>query len=87
LTRAAGLVRDAGFTIVNLDATVIAEEPKLLLHMDMIRKAIARIVNLPLNAISVKATTNEGMGFVGRGEGIAALAIATIQPRTSTRSH
>jgi 2-C-methyl-D-erythritol 2,4-cyclodiphosphate synthase len=86
LTRAAGLVRDAGFTIVNLDATVIAEEPKLLLHMDMIRKAIARIVNLPLNAISVKATTNEGMGFVGRGEGIAALAIATIQPHTSTRS-
>jgi 2-C-methyl-D-erythritol 2,4-cyclodiphosphate synthase len=79
LTHAAHLVRNAGFEIVNLDATVIAEEPRLVPHVEAIRRAIADTVNLPITAVSVKATTNEGMGFVGRGEGIAALAIATLQ--------
>jgi 2-C-methyl-D-erythritol 2,4-cyclodiphosphate synthase len=83
LAHAASLVADADYEIVNLDATVIAEEPRLGPHVESIRRAISETIGLSVSTISVKATTNEGMGFVGRGEGIAALAIATIQSRAS----
>lgn len=78
LTEVARLVRQAGYRIGNVDATVIAEEPKLLPHAAEMRSRIARALAVESGDVSVKATTNEGMGFVGRHEGIAALAIATL---------
>ncbi len=79
LTRAGALVARAGYAVVNVDATVIAEAPRISPHAEAMRAAIASALGIAAGAVSVKATTNEGMGFVGRGEGIAALAIATIQ--------
>lgn len=78
LRHAVALLRDHGWEPVNLDATVIAEAPKVNPHVPAMREEISRVSGLGEDAISIKATTNEGMGFVGRGEGIAALASATI---------
>lgn len=71
-------VRDAGWHVVNIDVTVIAEAPKINPYVAAMRAELGRCLGLEADAISVKATTNEGMGFVGRGEGIAAIATATI---------
>jgi 2-C-methyl-D-erythritol 4-phosphate cytidylyltransferase/2-C-methyl-D-erythritol 2,4-cyclodiphosphate synthase len=75
------LVGAAGFVLIHVDATVVAEAPRIGPHVSAMRAAIGECLGLPETAISIKATTNEGMGFVGRGEGIAALATATIRPR------
>jgi len=72
-------LRERGFAIGNVDATVVLERPKLAPHRDAIRDALAGALGLPADAVSVKATTGEGMGFVGRGEGAAAMAVATIE--------
>ncbi len=65
--------------IVNIDATVLAEEPKLAPHVAAMRKTIADAIGAPGSNVSVKATTNEKLGAVGRSEGIAAIAIATVE--------
>ena len=78
LATSGGLVRAAGWEIGNVDATVIAEAPKVNPHVLAMRAAIGRALGLDGDAIGIKATTNEWMGFVGRGEGIAALAVATV---------
>jgi 2-C-methyl-D-erythritol 4-phosphate cytidylyltransferase/2-C-methyl-D-erythritol 2,4-cyclodiphosphate synthase len=75
------LIREFGATLVSIDATVIAEAPKIGPHSEAMRARIAAAVNLPVNRISIKATTNERLGFLGRQEGIAAMAIATVQGR------
>ncbi len=80
LQTAVAMVSDAGWSLVNIDATVIAEAPKINPHAAAMRLEIREATGLPIDAISVKATTNEGMGFVGREEGIAALAVTTIVP-------
>jgi 2-C-methyl-D-erythritol 2,4-cyclodiphosphate synthase len=72
---------ERGWEIGNVDATVVLERPKLAPHRDAIRASLAGALGLPLDAVSVKATTGERMGFVGRGEGAAALAVATITRR------
>ena len=69
---------DRGFAIGNVDATVVLERPKLAPYRDAIRASLADALGLPESAVNVKATTGERMGFVGRGEGAAALAIATV---------
>ena len=69
---------DAGYTPVNIDATLACEEPKLAPFRDEMRTRLAEASGLEPSAVSVKFTTGERMGFVGRGEGIAALAIATV---------
>ena len=74
------MVRQAGWSPVNIDATVIAEAPKVNPHAAAMRLEIREATGLPIEAISIKATTNEGLGFVGREEGIAAFAVATIIP-------
>ncbi|CAA9544480.1 MAG: 2-C-methyl-D-erythritol 2,4-cyclodiphosphate synthase [uncultured Thermomicrobiales bacterium] len=74
------LARDAGWMVVNIDVTVIAEAPKINPHAAAMRAELSRCLDLDEGAISLKATTNEGMGFVGRGEGIAAIATAMIAP-------
>jgi len=79
LAAAAAKVRDRRGAISHIDATVVCERPKLGLHRDAIRASIAHIVGIPLDRVAIKATTSEGLGFTGREEGIAALAIATIR--------
>lgn len=79
LARAAELVREKGGLIDHIDCTVIAEEPKVGPHRHAMRQRIAAIVCIPVEQVSVKATTTEGLGFTGRREGIAAQAIASIR--------
>jgi 2-C-methyl-D-erythritol 2,4-cyclodiphosphate synthase len=80
-----GRLADAGLQPVNLDTTVIMERPKLGAHRAAIRARLAAILSLPNERVNVKATTGEGMGFVGRGEGVAALAIVTLEQPASGR--
>jgi 2-C-methyl-D-erythritol 2,4-cyclodiphosphate synthase len=74
-------LKAAGFAVVNVDATVIAEAPKVSPHAEQMRAHIASDLGLPIGAVSVKATTSEKLGFTGRGEGIAAQAVALIEAR------
>jgi 2-C-methyl-D-erythritol 2,4-cyclodiphosphate synthase len=69
---------DRGLRIGNVDATVVIERPKLAPARDQIRANLAAALELPVERVSVKATRGEGMGFVGREEGVAALAVATL---------
>jgi 2-C-methyl-D-erythritol 4-phosphate cytidylyltransferase / 2-C-methyl-D-erythritol 2,4-cyclodiphosphate synthase len=86
LAHAAGFVTARGGRIDHVDVTIIAERPKVGPHRDVMRQRIADILRLPLAAVSVKATTSEGLGFTGRGEGIAAQAMATLRvPDEETR--
>ena len=73
-------VGERGFTIGNVDVTVVLERPKLAPHRDAIRATLAGALGLAADAVNVKATTGERMGFVGRGEGAAAMAVATLTP-------
>ncbi|MCA1196686.1 bifunctional 2-C-methyl-D-erythritol 4-phosphate cytidylyltransferase/2-C-methyl-D-erythritol 2,4-cyclodiphosphate synthase [Sphingomonas sp. R647] len=79
LEHAASLVRAEGGIIDFIDLTLICEEPKIGPHRAAIRTRIAEILNLPLGKVSLKATTTERLGFTGRGEGIAAQAVATVR--------
>lgn len=78
LAHAAKIVRDHGGTITNADVSLIAEEPKIGPYRQAMRQAMADILGIDLQRCSVKATTNEKIGFIGRGEGIAAIATATV---------
>ena len=79
-------VAEAGWRAVNVDATVIAERPRLAAHRDAMRANLAADLGLPMESASVKATTTEGMGFTGRVEGIACHAVVLLEPipRTAT---
>lgn len=79
LAHACQLVREAGGVVDHLDVTIICERPKVGPHRDAIRARVAQIAGLPPAAVSVKATTTEGLGFTGRSEGIAAQAAATVR--------
>jgi 2-C-methyl-D-erythritol 2,4-cyclodiphosphate synthase len=70
---------DHGWTVRHVDASVICEAPKLGPHRDEMRARLADAVDLAPLEVNVKFTTNEGMGFVGRGEGIAVIAVATVE--------
>lgn len=78
LEHAAKIVRDRGGTIMNADISIIAEAPKIGPHRQAMRQALAEFLSIDIERCSVKATTNERIGFVGRGEGIAAIATATV---------
>jgi len=71
-------LRGRGCTIANVDVTVVLERPKLAPHREAMRERLADALGIAPGAVNVKATTGEGMGFVGRGEGAAALAVATL---------
>ncbi len=71
-------LRGRGCTIANVDATVVLERPKLAPHREAMRERLADALGIAPGAVNVKATTGEGMGFVGRGEGAAAMAVATL---------
>jgi 2-C-methyl-D-erythritol 4-phosphate cytidylyltransferase/2-C-methyl-D-erythritol 2,4-cyclodiphosphate synthase len=76
---AAALIAGRGGRVDHVDVTIICEEPRIAPHKRPIRERIAGLLRLPLDAVSVKATTTERLGFTGRGEGIAAQAIATVR--------
>lgn len=73
------LVYERKATISNLDVTIVAEQPRLAPHRTAIRQSIADLLDLSVELVSVKATTTDGMGFLGRGEGIAAMAIVALE--------
>jgi len=79
LDRAANLVRDKGGAVTHCDVTLICERPKIGPHREAMRAKIAEILKLHISRVSVKATTTEKMGFTGRGEGLAAQAVATVR--------
>lgn len=81
LARVAAMVRQAGWEVVNVDGTLLAQKPKIAPHVPAMRQALADTLDLPLDAVSVKATTTERLGFVGREEGIAAHATCLLRRR------
>jgi 2-C-methyl-D-erythritol 2,4-cyclodiphosphate synthase len=79
LREVAGFLDEHGCSVRHVDATLVCEWPRLGPHRDAMRARLADAVRLAPLEVNVKFTTNEGMGFVGRGEGIAALAVATVE--------
>ena len=77
-----GLIRASGYEIGNIDSTVVCQAPKLAPHIASMRARIAEVLALPVGVVSVKASTEEHMGFTGRGEGIAAHAVCLLTERT-----
>jgi 2-C-methyl-D-erythritol 2,4-cyclodiphosphate synthase len=71
-------VHNAGFRVANVDCTVVMERPKLAPHRGQIRERLAGVLDLDARRVNVKASTGEGIGFVGRGEGVAALAVVGL---------
>ena len=83
LGAAVGRVRAAGFRVSQVDVAVIAEAPRIAPHRARMQDALSRVLCLRPNDVSVKGKTNEGMGWIGRGEGIACVAVATLAPNES----
>ena len=79
LDEVVALLRREGFRVGNVDATVLAQAPKLAPHLPMIRRNLAERLRVPLSRVSVKATTEEGLGFTGAGEGMAAHAVCLVE--------
>lgn len=73
------LIAEQGVQIVNIDSMVVLEAPKLRPHVETMRRAIASALEMPFERISIKATTNEKMGFIGRSEGVAAYAVCEVR--------
>lgn len=79
LAEVSRLLREAGYRLVNADCTILAQRPKLMPFIPQMRENIARVLETEIGAISVKATTEEGLGFTGDGSGIAAHAVVLIE--------
>lgn len=71
-------LQESGYYVVNIDSTILAQKPKMKPYINSMRENIAKVCNLDINDVSVKATTEEGLGFTGRQEGIAAHAVVLI---------
>ena len=78
LAQVVGLLMEQGYRVGNIDATVLAQAPKLRPYIDAMRERLAALCDVPLSAVSVKATTEEGLGFTGSGDGIAAHAVVLL---------
>lgn len=79
LTEAARQVAQQKGRILNIDATLLAQQPKIAPHIAQMKQNIAQALGLPVKRVGIKATTNETMGFIGREEGIAAMAVASVE--------
>ena len=79
LQRCVSMVFDRGFDIVSADVTVVAQSVRVAPHRDEMREAIARVMRIPVQSVSVKGTTTDGMGWVGAEEGLAAYAVVTVR--------
>ncbi len=73
------LLEDKGYTTINIDATIIAQKPKLAEYIYLMRVNIANTIGIPVDSVNIKATTEEGLGFTGSGDGIAAQAVCLIE--------
>jgi 2-C-methyl-D-erythritol 2,4-cyclodiphosphate synthase len=80
LSRVAAMVASEGYAPANVDATIVAQSPRLAPHVDEMKRKICAVLSIEPEMVSVKATTTDGLGFCGRGEGIAALAVSLVQP-------
>ena len=78
LEHVAGLIAEKGYIVENIDATIIAQRPKMRPYIDQMRENIAKALGVETDQINVKATTEEGLGFTGTGEGISSQAIASL---------
>ncbi len=81
LERTAGLVQKEGYAVANVDATLVLQSPKIAPFVQSMRRNISKSLDIAERAVSVKATTNEGLGALGRNEGCAAVAVALLIPR------
>ena len=81
LSKVLYLISEKGYCIINIDATIIAQKPKLAPHLSEMCEKIAETLKIDRNQVNVKATTEEGLGFTGAGEGIAATAVCLIQKK------
>jgi len=79
LEKVRGELNEHGWQVANIDATIIAEQPKLIDYVDRMRQQLGQILGIALGQVSVKASTSDGLGFVGRGEGIAACVVVSIE--------
>lgn len=79
LQRVAEIAAEKNSRIINVDATLLAEAPRIAPHLAQMRARIAQALQLTTDAVSIKATTNEGLGTIGRGEGMAAMAVASVE--------
>lgn len=79
LAQVNAMIKDAGMRVNNIDAVIIAEEPKLAPYIPDMRQKISALLEIPQNNINIKATTAEGLGAIGRGEGIAAQAVVVLE--------
>ena len=87
LDRVRELLAQAGWQPGNVDATILAEKPRMATHIPRMRERLAASLGLELDAVSVKATTTDRLGFAGREEGIAAFAVATLYPAATPEAH
>ena len=78
LSEAVKRIRAKGFAVKQVDVTVVAEAPRMAPHREKMRERLAGALGIAIGAVSVKGKTNEGMGWIGRGEGIACIAVATV---------
>lgn len=78
LEHVAGLLKENGYSVGNIDSVIVAQRPKMAPHIENMRKNIARALSIELSQISVKATTEEGLGFTGAGEGISSHAVCIL---------
>jgi 2-C-methyl-D-erythritol 2,4-cyclodiphosphate synthase len=85
LGRVMELIGDRGFDVVNVDTTVMAERPKLQPHIQAMRERLASTLRIDVDGVSIKAKTNEGLGSIGKGEAIAAYAVALIHSKDAGR--
>ena len=76
-------LKKKGYIVGNMDCTVVLEIPKLAPYIPLMQKNISKLLNIHLENVNIKATTNEGMGFIGRGEGIAANVVVTLLKNTN----
>ncbi len=79
LRETCNLITQNGFGIVNIDSTIILEKPKIVTYTNQMRENIFSVLNIPIESISIKATTSEQLGFIGKGRGIAAHSVVLIQ--------
>lgn len=86
LARTLAMVREAGLVVGNVDATVVAQEPRLAPHLGRMRASLARCLDVALDRVNVKVTSTDGLGTIGRAEGIAALAVALLVREEGARS-
>lgn len=81
LEEVGNLLAEKGYVVGNVDATIVAQKPKMLPHIPQMRENIARVLRVDMDQINVKATTEEHLGFTGSGQGISSYAVAGIEPK------